>query len=216
MHLSLSSSLDYTFHMPHTLTHTHTSWHCLRSIFGHLSLGPNWISSSNCRAAAIIFWFECMGNLCKKKKRKKHYIKIASNQQQHKSNPNEQMKKEENEAKKNNNFISWCPKKKWKITLCCSSSSNNNNFHPETQTHFSRSPRRARKKVSTRPNSWARRKKVKNEQANEWQRERESETRLPSCAYEQRVRKLFVSPRMQQRRRQSRWQRSSLMGQTVR
>lgn len=46
-------------------------------------------------------------------------------------------------------------------------------------------------------------------------RERESETCLQSCAYEQRVRKLFVSPRMQQRRRQSRWQRSSLMGQTV-
>lgn len=41
---------------------------------------------------------------------------------------------------------------------------------------------------------------------------RESETCLPSCAYEQRVRKLFGSARMQQRRRQ----RSSLMGQTVR
>lgn len=211
MHLSLSSSLDYTFHMPHT--------HLMALFalnfwppFAWAQLDFKFKLSSCCNH----FLISMHGKFMQKKKRKKHYIKIASNQQQHKSNPNEQMKKEENEAKKNNNFISWCPKKKWKITLCCSSSSNNNNFHPETQTHFSRSPRRARKKVSTRPNSWARRKKVKNEQANEWQRERESETRLPSCAYEQRVRKLFVSPRMLQRRRQSRWQRSSLMGQTVR
>lgn len=209
MHLSLSSSVDYTFHMPHT-----PHGIVCAQFLATFRLGPIGFQVQIVELLQSFFDFNAWEIYAKK--RKKHYIKIASNQQQHKSNPNEQMKKEENEAKKNNNFISWCPKKKWKITLCCSSSSNNNNFHPETQTHFSRSPRRARKKVSTRPNSWARRKKVKNEQANEWQRERESETRLPSCAYEQRVRKLFVSPRMQQRRRQSRWQRSSLMGQTVR
>lgn len=200
--------------MPHTHTHSHTLQCIVRAqFFGHLSLGPNWISSSNCRAAAIIFWFECMRKFMQKKEEKKmkHYIKIASNQQQHKS-----------ETKTSR----WRERRKTISSLAAQRKSGKSRFAAAattTTTTFTQRRRRIFLEASdgherkwAQPNSWARRKKVKNEQASECVRERESETCLPSCAYEQRVRKLFASARMQQRRRQRSWQRSSLMGQTVR